>query len=134
MKNIKTVALWLITLLCFSSQPVLAAGRAQVEVSAKATPNKLVELTFKTSPADGLSINPEGPWHLKITDAGGLKFDKMEFKRPEWKEQISGFTAMATPAKDKTGTIKYRLVAFICTKEKTQCFREVIEKEAKVSW
>jgi hypothetical protein len=134
MRNFQTATSWLITILCFSAQSVLAAGKAQVDVSAKATPDKHVELTFKTSPTDGLAINPEGPWNLKITDAGGLKFDKMEFKRPEWKEQISGFTAMATPAKEKTGIIKYKLVAFICTKDKTQCFREVVENEAKVSW
>ena len=134
MKNPKTITSWLITILCFSTQSALAAGKAHVDVSAKKAPDKHVELTFKTSPADGLSINPEGPWKLEIKDTGGLKFDKMEFKRPEWKEQISGFTAIATPAKEKTGIIKYKLVAFVCTKDKTQCFREVIENEAKVSW
>ena len=134
MRYFRNMTSCLITMLCFSAQSVLAAGKAQVDVSAKATPDKHVELTFKTSPAEGLSINPEGPWNLKITDAGGLKLEKMEFKRAEWKEQISGFTAKATPAKEKTGIIKYKLVAFICTKDKTQCFREVVETEAKVSW
>jgi len=118
---------------CVSST-VLAAGKAKVEVSAKAQADKRVELTFKTLPSTDLAINKDGPWKLELLSSGKLKFDKKEFKRTEWKEDIAGFTVVSSPAKTKNETIKYKLTAFICTKDKSQCFREVVEGVTSVNW
>lgn len=120
---------------CLSIQaPVIAAGKANVEVTAKAQGDKRVELTFKTIPTGDLAINSEGPWKLQLISSGKLKFNKKEFKRAEWKEDIAGFTAVSSPAKTKSEKIQYKLTAFICTKDKSQCFREVIEGTANVNW
>lgn len=116
------------------STALLAAGRASIDISAKAQPDKRVELTFKTLPANDLAINKDGPWKLEILNSGKLKFEKKEYKRGDWKEDIAGFTAISSPAKTKSEKIKYKLIAFICTKDKSQCFREVVEGTSNVTW
>lgn len=116
------------------STDLFAAGRASIDVTAKAQPDKRVELTFKTLPANDLAINKDGPWKLEILNSGKLKFEKKEYKRGDWKEDIAGFTVISSPAKTKSEKIKYKLIAFICTKDKSQCFREVVEGTASVTW
>lgn len=130
MKNI--IAILIIT---FATTTVFAAGRAKVEVTAKKISEQKVELTFKTVPSDGLSINAEGPWKLEIKDPGSLKFEKLELKRADWKEKDAAFTQTASiAAKAKSSAVAYKLTAFVCTKDKGQCFREVIESKSDLSW
>ncbi|MEI6834840.1 MAG: hypothetical protein WCL28_12695 [bacterium] len=128
---IKTIA---ISFCLCASGSVLAAGKATVEVIAKGQPDKRVELTFKTLPSADLAINKDGPWKLEVLSSGNLKFDKKELKRGDWKEDIAGFTLLSSPAKTKNEKVKYKLTAFICTKDKSQCFREVVEGVANVKW
>ena len=131
----KNFVLTLVTnLLLIWTPTAYAAGKALVSVTAKAVSNKKLELTFKTQPADGLVINHDGPWKLEIKEAGAIKPDKSEWKRAEWKEEIGGFIVTADPAGQKSADIKYKLIAFVCTKDKSQCFREVVENSAKVAW
>lgn len=127
-------SLFALSVFLMFSTNLFAAGRASIDVSAKAQPDKRVELTFKTLPANELAINKDGPWKLEILDSGKLKFEKKEYKRGDWKEDIAGFTAISSPAKTKSEKIKYKLIAFICTKDKSQCFREVVEGTASVTW
>jgi len=122
------------TLSLFSTVPAFAAGKATVTVNAKTTQDGRVELTFKTTPADGLAINKEGPWKLELKSSGKLKFEKKEYKRADWKEDFAGFSLTSEPTKEKSDNVKYKLVAFICTKDKSQCFREVIEGASAVKW
>ena len=116
------------------SPPVWAAGKATVEVSAKRLADKKVELTFAAKPAAGLVINSEGPWKLTVVDPGSIKLDRSEYKREDWSEKNAGFSVIAAPGAKNTADLKYKMVVFVCTKEKTQCFREVIESPATVSW
>lgn len=111
-----------------------ASSRATVNVTAKSVAGKKLELRFSTQPADGLVINHDGPWKLEIQDAGSIKLEKTELKRSDWKEDIGGFVVTANAEQKKSTDIKYKLIAFICTKDKTQCFREVIETTAKINW
>ena len=134
LKKIDLIKSLAISFYLCASGSVLAAGKATVEVSAKGQPDKRVELTFKTLPNADLAINKEGPWKLEVLSSGKLKFDKKEFKRGDWKEDIAGFTLLSSPAKTKNEKVKYKLTAFICTKDKSQCFREVVEGVANVNW
>jgi hypothetical protein len=134
LKKIDLIKTITISLYLCASSSVLAAGKATVEVIAKAQPDKRVEVTFKTLPSADLAINKDGPWKLEVLSSGKLKFDKKEFKRGDWKEDIAGFTFLSSPAKTKNEKIKYKLTAFICTKDKSQCFREVVEGVANVNW
>ena len=119
---------------CISFQ-AFAAGKAKVNVTAKKLNDQNVELTFKTIPADGLAINSEGPWKLEIKDPGQLKFEKMELKRSDWKDKEATFTQTGTVAgKGNSSSVSYKLTAFVCTKDKGQCFREVIVGTTDVTW
>ncbi len=111
-----------------------AAGKATVEVTALSQPDSRVQFTFKTVPHGDLVVNKEGPWKLEIISSGKIQFDKKELKRPDWKEDIAGFLLTSAPSKTKSEKIKYKLVAFVCTKDKSQCFREVVQGDANVKW
>lgn len=111
-----------------------AASKATVEVTALGQPDNRVQFTFKTIPSGDLVVNKDGPWKLEIISSGKIQFDKKELKRADWKEDISGFSLISTPAKIKSEKIKYKLVAFVCTKDKSQCFREVVQGDTNVKW
>jgi hypothetical protein len=114
---------------------VFAAGKAKVEVSAKKLDGDKAEFTFKTLPSDGLKINSEGPWKLEIKDGGSVKFDKTEMKRGEWKESDAAFIQSGKiKPKTQSSQVAYKLTAFVCTQDKGQCFREVIEGKTDVKW
>jgi hypothetical protein len=128
-----------ISLGCLTSTLVFAdpnAKRATVTVQAqKSALAGAVQVQFKTTAGDGLKINADGPWKLEIKGATGLKFEKTEFKRDTWKENIAGFEV---PAKldsttTKSGDVKYKLTTFVCTIDKSMCYREVVEGNSKVS-
>lgn len=122
------------TILVFASTS-LAAGKARVEVSAKKLDSGRAEFTFKTLPTDGLKINSDGPWKLEIKDPGSVKFEKLEMKKPDWKEADASFVqAGKIQSKAKSTQLAYKLTAFICTQDKAQCFREVIEGKTEVKW
>ena len=130
MKN--TLILILSSLL--ASTMTLAAGKATVEVTAKAQSGKKLELTFKTKPADGLVINHDGPWKLDIQNSGSIKPERTEYKRADRKEDTESFVVTAEHSGAKSGDIKFKMITFVCTKDKSQCFREVIDTNAKLSW
>ncbi len=112
-----------------------AAGKARVEVSAKKLDGDRAEFTFKTLAADGLKINSDGPWKLEIKDGGSVKFEKPQMKRTEWKEADATFVQPGkVKPKSNSTQISYKLTAFICTQDKAQCFREVIDSKADVKW
>ena len=121
-------------LLQFASNQSFGAGKATVTVTAKKDKND-VRLSFKTVPAEGLAINAEGPWKLEIKPMSGLKADKSEWKRSDWNEATGEFEFTAHPQSKATSSdVPFKLTAFICTKDKTQCFREVIEQKAPITW
>ena len=131
-KKIKAILITMATVLI--SSEAFGAGKAQIEVTGKPQADKRIEFTFKTYPVGDLVINKEGPWKLEIISSGKIKFDKTEYKRADWKEDLAGFTALGSASKGNSETIKYKLVAFVCTKDKSQCFREVVDGSSKVSW
>lgn len=116
------------------ANPALAAGKATVEITATELKDKKIELSFTTKAATGLVINTDGPWKLSIKDAGTIKLDKMEYKREDWNEKNATFTAAGVPSAKKTSEINYKMIVFVCTKEKSQCFREVVEGPTTVTW
>jgi hypothetical protein len=107
---------------------------ATVRVTATQLKDQKIELTFATEAASGLVINAEGPWKLTVADSGSLKLDKVEFKREEWNQKNASFTATAAANPKKNTALKYKMIAFVCTKDKSQCFREVVEGSTTVTW
>jgi len=98
---------------------------SSVAVEAKPLGQNL-QLAFKVSPRAGLHINLEGPWKLELKNAGGLAFAKTTLVRADMDEKLPGFvlTTTAKPAQ-VSGEVAYKLIAFVCTNDKTQCYRDV---------
>ena len=98
---------------------------SSVAVDAKPQGQNL-QLAFKVSPKAGLHINLEGPWKLEIKNTGGLAFAKTTLVRTDMDEKLPGFilTTTAKPAQAH-GEVAYKLTAFVCTNDKTQCYRDV---------
>lgn len=133
MNNMITRAVLLI-LSCFSITVYATSGKATIEVTAAKSGDN-VKVQFKTIPAAGLAINDEGPWKLEIKSATGLKPAATEVKRADWKKEIAGFDVVATPDKGaKKAQIHYKMTTFVCTKDKSQCFREVVENKADLTF
>ncbi len=85
---------------------------------------------FVIQPKDGYALNFEGPWMLKLyqpetktllhsLDTSALNQDK------------GLFFIDAAKAKTLGNTFDFELVAFLCTKDKSKCFREVYKGTEK---
>lgn len=135
MKHTLRLRLILSAALAFFEASALAKGPAKAIVQVSSVKDKgSKKLIFKTIANEGLVVNAEGPWHLEIKDAKGIKPTAMDFKRSDWKQDIAGFEVpLAEDSAAKSAEVQYKLTAFICTKEKTQCYREVIEGKATVT-
>jgi hypothetical protein len=61
-----------------------------------------------------------------VVEGKDLSFEKTTLGKADMDTALPGFvlTTAARPTAPK-GQIKYTLTSFICTKEKTQCYREV---------
>ncbi len=98
----------------------------QFSAGAKADAPGMLTVQFKVVPNSDMGINLEGPWSLEIKDAGGLTIETKKLARPQLNEQMPGFSVTASvPPQAQSGKLGYRLVSFICTKDKSVCYRDV---------
>jgi hypothetical protein len=112
--------------------PAAAELHGDVKVDTKLTGDNL-EFTFKVEPKPGLEINLEGPWKLELKTSDGMKFAKTTLGRGEFDDKSESFKFATTAKPSKpSGEIEYKFVTFVCTKAKTQCFRDV--HEGKTPW
>ena len=129
MKQFKWI--WLVVGILAAAGYGFAKGPAKATVQI--TSVKGTKLVFKTVPNDGLVINHEGPWSLEIKSITGAKANVTTLKRADWKEDTATFDLpVVADASAKEAEVQYMLTSFVCTKEKTQCYREVLEDKAKV--
>jgi hypothetical protein len=90
-------------------------------------------IEFKVVLGRNLVVNRNGPWSLTITDPGGLKLARQQFSLAGFNASLPGFSIQSAGApRSKSGELRYRLTAFVCTKDKSRCFREV--HEGSVPW
>lgn len=132
MKQVKWI--WLVVGALSSASYGFAKASSKASVQITSVKDKgAAKLVFKTVPKDGLVINHEGPWSLDIKNITGAKSTVTSLKRGDWKEDSASFDLpVVANASAKEADVQYKLVSFVCTKEKTQCYREVIEDKAKV--
>lgn len=95
-----------------------------------------VDVQVKVTPSKDLVMNYEGPWSLKVVNAGGLKGapEKLTLKDFDRANQSFKFTAKTGGL--KKGEMKVQVAVFVCvedkkTKEKTECFRDVHDQTIK---
>ena len=117
----------LYTMFSLFSSVAIASGtpeHSRIEVSQIPAPDGLA-LTFKVTPHAGMAATMDAPWKLEVEDKD-LVFSKNPLVRTDVDAALPGFVLRATtkPSHPK-GQLKYTLTSFICTKEKTQCYREV---------
>lgn len=116
---------------------ILLMGFAEPKHSKlEITPQKSgqqIEWTFKVIPNPDMAATfDDAPWSLTFKDAKGLKFDGVQtdakntakFSHDKLDRSIPGYKVKATAA-GKSGKMKYEFHTFVCTKEKTRCYREV---------
>ncbi len=107
-----------------------AWGMGQPEHSAVAVTSspagEQLALTFKIDLKNAMVVNLEGPWKLELKSSDGLAFASTTLDKAAFDEKMPGYklTTTAKPTKP-AGTVNYTLTAFVCTKDKTRCFREV---------
>ena len=114
----------------FAAQAALGLGEpvnSKVEVTTKKDDGKkAVTFEFKIVPNDGMVVTFDAPWKLDIKDKDGLAvFEKASLGKPDMDEKLPGFIVTSKPNAGSKGKLEYTLVAFICTKDKTACYREV---------
>jgi len=99
---------------------------SKVEVTTKEE-GKKVTFSFKVVPNKDMVITLDAPWKFEIKDkAAGLKFAKESMGKPEMDDKLPGYVVTSSEAAAKSdGEVEYSLVSFICTADKTACYREV---------
>lgn len=105
--------------------------QSSIEVTTATQPSGEMQLKFKTIPAKGLKINNDGPWSLEIKDHAGLDVTTKKLGKDAFTESIPGFTLTSKPSA-KSGKLSFKMVVFICTESKSQCFRDV--HQGSVDW
>ena len=116
--------------------PAFAVGaelHSSIDVKTAREKDGKLTFTFKVVPGDKMVINNDGPWKLDIKKSEGITFSTTTLPKAEMKESIPGFTlTSAAPPAAKSGKVEYQMVAFVCTKDKTLCYRDVHKTTA--SW
>ncbi len=111
-------------LLIFSN--LFAAGSDHLKISLR-TKDNLVFVEAK--PLGKFVINDEAPWALEIVTSENLSLVKKAFT----KSDLQFAKAMASfEVGTKTALkmiLKIKVTAFVCTDNKSQCFRDVVEQE-----
>lgn len=105
---------------------------SKVEISA-APVGDTMEFTFKIIANEGHKVTFDAPWKFELKKHDGLTFANSAFNKDNMDAAIPGFKVKTTaPAVGAAGDLEYSLVSFICTTDKTQCYREV--HKGKYAW
>lgn len=82
------------------------------------------QFVLKVKPNSDMVVTLDAPWKLEVKGHEGLAFAKTTFNKADMDDKLPGFVVTGKTDKAK-GDLEYSLTSFICTKDKTQCFREV---------
>lgn len=104
-------------------------------VTEKKLEGDLLTVSFKVDILDTKTnaFSFEGtPWQFKIKAVEGAKFSQDKFTEKELNRDLPGYTLVSQKGVEKTGKMDYSFVAFVCTKDKTRCYREA--HNASIEW
>ena len=137
MKNKLAAALFTaMTLPLIWSEAALAFGKPEHSlVKAKAATGDQGQLNFefKVEPNKDMQVTLDAPWQLKVSGHQGLVFEKTTLKKADLDEALPGFKLAASGKPTvANGSVDFQLTAFICTQDKTRCYREV--HKGRVPW
>jgi hypothetical protein len=110
----------------FGAHPEHSAVDVQAKDDAGAK-----QFTLKIEAKSGMVVNFDAPWKLELKGHDGLSVAKTSYAKADMDEKLPGFVFAAKTEKPQ-GDLEYALTAFVCTQDKTQCFREV--HNGKAAW
>lgn len=131
MKTINTVLLSALTVFsCTKTTESFGFGKptqTTLETHSEVTKDGKLEVNLKVKILDekvnGFSF--EGtPWSLKIKKSEGANFSSQTFDEKALDHNMPGYKITSDGNISDSGKIEYSLVAFVCTKDKTRCYRE----------
>jgi hypothetical protein len=109
---------------------VSSAGKEAAKHSSVAVIQKVekgsneVALRFAVSAGKGVHLNLDAPWSLQLDEVKGITLARSKFDKKDFDEKSGQFAVKVTKSA-KQGELRYKLVAFTCTADKKQCYREV---------
>lgn len=93
-------------------------------------------IRFKVVPVKNKEVTDEGPWKLTIKNPENLDLklnEKGQWEMDTYDKSLPGFVFTGKPQPGKaSGKFDYKLRAFVCNKDKTQCYPQ--EHRGSVSW
>ncbi len=103
-----------------------SSNLTSIEVVKEAQKNQTLSFKFEVKIPTDLVFNGEGPWKLKLKKHDGLSFEKTEWGAKDVDSNIPGFLIVTNQKpQSKAGLLEYSLTAFVCSKDKSKCYREV---------
>ena len=108
--------------LLFATDSMAFDLHSKVVTKASAIPNLDIELVIQ--PDENMKINQDGPWKLEISNLEKANAAKTKLVKEDMNFSLPGFKLSLNGAQ-AGGKCDYKLTAFVCTKDKSQCFRDV---------
>jgi len=83
---------------------------------------------FKVVPNENLIVTLDAPWKFVVSEVKGATFSETTLKKEQLDQTMPGYKIVSSK-NEKSGSFKYKLTSFVCTKDKTSCYREVHKGE-----
>lgn len=129
MRFIRSAVLILVSM-GLSSGASAQATHSKVDVKVAMKDGSLA-LSFTISPEAGNVVNAEAPWKIELKKFDGLKVEAPLLKGDEVVKSLPTVIMKASPVA-ASGTAEWTVTAFVCSKDKTSCFRDA--HSGKVEW
>lgn len=102
----------------------LTASAVLVTVFASPSDTRIVDL--KVPVEDGWQVNTDAPWKLEVSDERDMKVATQDFK-----PALPGYVLEAQTTSTRAQFL-YKISGFFCTKDKSECKRQVFTGMIKV--
>lgn len=126
----------LVLFAALSSSTLFGFGEKHSQVETKTVVvGQNLEIEVLVKPDADMVISRDAPWQMVFTQAPGLKLEMQDgkFVSKAFDEHLPGFKVSAPIAADsKSGRIDYDIKAFVCTKDKKQCFPQ--QHKGSIDW
>lgn len=95
---------------------------SSLTTTSKVVGDELV-LQFKIEANKGMQLTHDAPWSITLSNFGKLELEQKDgkFVSRAYDKSLPGFT-IKTKASGSTGTLDYKMRAFVCTEDKTLCY------------
>jgi hypothetical protein len=117
--------------------------RVQVRVEQVLTGSEGLSFTLVPEVREGLKLNLDAPWQLTLGECTGIVVAEKVYKKKSFDPETGKISVRGTRSggEKKSGKkneksahfCAFTLVAFTCTRDQKQCFREVITSEMRTA-